>query len=536
MNGPRPTPRPTRTRTRVRGAAIAAFVALAPLLPASAVAAGTLKVDAALPYVCALPSGQRAVTVRITAAFPERVAVGEEILPADVTTTVEFPETTVAELTALKAATVRAETRLTVGVAQGEQRTEATWSGTGQPAALPAEGPLALTTTGDVPSLTPGAAGGLSLTAGAFGVDLALSTAEGTATEPASLSVTCAPAPDPDGRTVLAEVPVGAGTPTGEPGTTPPSPGTPSPSRPAPGLPERDTGKDAGHPAAKDPRAVRGPAAADDDTPGTPAPRPAAPSCLTKEPTPMSLSAYITGYSNVRKLEGANLIPLTCVLMEQAEPEIISGGTEDHPETHLINKAEGHFSTQGRKQTPPFKATFLTFGFAPTTATLVLEQKGPLTLYSDTLLEELYNTSTTYVRASLVLRVLDVRVNGTRLDVGSSCRTEKPLFSHEPDPAKYPGDHMVLVGKGKWVWGQPAAGYLLTGGGPLVGEVTIPAFKGCGAGGENLDRLLTASISGSGNYVRQIQGQTCNILNPFPPIDPECTDDGQPYQVPKPAR
>ena len=54
MRGPGPTPR--STRARVRGATIAAFVALAPLLPAAAVAVGTLKVDAALPYVWDLES------------------------------------------------------------------------------------------------------------------------------------------------------------------------------------------------------------------------------------------------------------------------------------------------------------------------------------------------------------------------------------------------------------------------------------------------------------------------------------------------
>ncbi|WP_436801213.1 DUF6801 domain-containing protein, partial [Streptomyces hydrogenans] len=176
----RPTPR--SPRTRARGATIAAFVALAPLLPAAAVAAGTLKVDAALPYVCALPSGERPATVRITAAFPERAAVGEEIRPTDVTTTVELPPAAVADLIALKAATVRAESRLTVAVAQNEQRAEAVWNGTAQPVPVPAEGPLTLTTTGDVPSLTTDTAGEMTLTAGAFAVDLAPAGADGAAT------------------------------------------------------------------------------------------------------------------------------------------------------------------------------------------------------------------------------------------------------------------------------------------------------------------------------------------------------------------
>ncbi|NML53817.1 hypothetical protein HHL19_31565 [Streptomyces sp. R302] len=541
MSGPRPTPR--SSRARVRGATIAAFVALAPLLPAAAVAVGTVKVDAALPYVCTLPSGPQQATVRITAAFPERAAVGEEIRPSDVTTTVELPAAAVAGLTTPQAAAVRAETRLTVGVAQDEQRAEAAWSGTAQPVPVPAEGPLVLATTGDVPSLTTGAAGELVLTAGALAVDLAPSAADGTATTPPSLSVACAPAPDAEGRTVLARVPVGAGASTGTPSAPPPpttAPSSPSPSLPSdPPVPPTAPGVTRGTPGAPetpdagpDPKPEgRGLGPAEEETPGTPGPRPDAPPCITEEPTPMSLSAYITGYSNVRKLNGANVIPVSCTLIEQGLPEIEF--REDG--IHLITKSVARLSYQGRAQTPPFRATFLTFGFTPTTATLVLEQKGPMTVDSDVLLVFPDNISETYVRAPLVLRVLDVQVNGTPLDVGPDCRTEKPLTSPEPDPATYPGDHLVLLGKGQLINGTDAEGYVLTGGGPLTGTVTIPPFKDCGAGGEDLDRLLTAAISGPDNYVKQIQGQTCSVGIEVPPPD-QCTEDRQPLVVPKPER
>ncbi|MCZ0982784.1 hypothetical protein O1L60_38320 [Streptomyces diastatochromogenes] len=246
----------------------------------------------------------------------------------------------------------------------------------------------------------------------------------------------------------------------------------------------------------------------------------------------MSLSAYITGYSNVRKLGGANLIPPTCTLIEQGLPNIVLGPDGN---MHVVTPAEGNLSYQGRKQTPPFKATFLTFDFVPVTATLILEQTGPMSIDSDVLLIFPTNILTTYVRVPLTLRVLDVEVNGARLDVGPSCRTEKPLSSPEPDPATHPGDHLVLTGRGSQTVPDPPVGYILTGGGPLTGEVTIPAFKGCGAGGENLDRLLTASISGPGNYIKQMQGSTCSVGAPEPPMD-FCTEDLQPRQVPKPER
>ncbi|MFF8375426.1 DUF6801 domain-containing protein [Streptomyces sp. NPDC015661] len=542
MRGPGPTPRPSRIRAS--GATIAAFVALAPLLPAAAVAVGTLKVDTALPYVCALPSGQQPATVRITAAFPDRAAPGEEIRPTGVTTTVELPAA--AGLTAPLGSTVRAETRLTVDVAQNEQRAQTTWNGTAQSLDVPAEGPLVLTTTGDVPTLTTGTAGDLTLTAAGLTLDLAPSTDAGAPTTPTSVSVTCTPGRDAEGRTLLATVPVGADTGTGEP-STPPPPSAPSaspsssPSR-GPSSPSGRTvpvrpGTANGH-NPKGPRIGqqadrgRGLTVTDEDTPGTPAGRPAAPPCVTEAPTPTSLSAYITGYSNVRKLNGATVIPVSCVLIEQGQPEFV---IRPDGSMHLLTPSTGNLSYRGRKQTPPFKATFLTFGFAPATATMVLEQTGPLTVDSDVLLVFPDNLSETYIRAPFVLRVLDVRVNGTRLDVGPDCRTERPLTSPEPDPVKYPGDHLVLLGKGQLLNGTDATGYLLTGGGPLSGEVSIPAFKGCGAGGENLDRLLTASISGPGNHIKQIQGQTCAVGVDVP-TDGQCTEDRQPYVVPKPER
>ncbi|MFF5506356.1 DUF6801 domain-containing protein [Streptomyces roseolus] len=544
MPGPRPTPR--LSRARVRGATIAAFVALAPLLPAAAVAVGTVRVDAALPYVCTLPSGPQPATVRITAAFPERASVGEEIRPADVATTVELPASAVADLTTPRAATVRAETRLAVGAAQDEQRTEATWSGTGQPVAVPAEGPLVLTTTGDVPSLTTGTAGELVLTAGALAVDLAPSAADGAATAPPSLAVACVPAPDAEGRTVLARVPVGAGASTGTPSAPPPS--TTAPSSPSPSLPTdrpapptapgatRATPDLPTPPGAEPPPDGRGLATAEEEPPGTPAPRPDAPPCVTEKPTPMSLSAYVTGFANVRKLNGASLIPVTCMLIEQGEMQI-PGTPPPEGEFHFTTLSPGNLSYQGRKQTPPFTATFLTFDFQPVTATMVLEQVGPITI--DTLLRIVTSTYDNHlentVRAPLVLRVLDVKVNGVDLDVGPSCRTAAPLASPEPEPERYPGNHLVLLGLGKIPYGQPAEGYVLTGGGPLTGTVTIPPFKDCGAGGEDLDRLLTAAISGPDNHVKQIQGQTCSVGIETPPPD-QCTEDRQPLVIPKPER
>ncbi|MFD3936015.1 DUF6801 domain-containing protein [Streptomyces sp. NPDC058611] len=528
-------------RVRARGAAIAALAALAPLIPSAAAAVGSQEITAKLSYDCALPSGHQRAAVRVTATFPDRATAGERILPTGVTTTVELPAAAVADLTALKATTVAPETRLALDVAQRGAATQALWRGTAgaPPAAVPAEGPLTLTTTGDAPTVTAVADGDLTFTAADLGIDLALGTADGGPATPPSLTLACTLAKDADGHGLLATVPVGPA-----PSTPAPS-GSPSPSAPtapasgrptdpasptAPGTPKGSTA-----PGTPPDRASGGKDKAPkvgDSRAGASAVRPPAPPCVKQNPTDKSLNAYITGYSNVRKLGGASLIPVSCVQIEQGDPEI---AFPPDGSIHLLQKSEGHLDYQGRKQTPPFQSTFLTFGFTPTTATMILEQAGPMTVASDVLLVFPDNIAETYVRAPLVLRVLDVKVNGTPLDVGPSCRTETPLSSPEPDPATYPGPHLVMLGKGQLINGTDATGYVLTSGGPLTGEVTIPPFTGCGAGGEDLDRLLTASISGPGNYVKQIQGQTCAVGVEVP-TEGQCTEDRQPYVVPAPER
>ncbi|GGZ46581.1 hypothetical protein GCM10010371_02190 [Streptomyces subrutilus] len=535
MTGHRPALR--TPRGRARGAAIAAFVALAPLIPSAAAAVGSQEITAKLPYDCALPSGTQRAAVRVTAAFPDRAKAGEAIRPTGVTTTVELPAAAVADLTALKATTVVPETRLALDVAQHEAKAQALWRGTARPVPLPAEGTLTLTTTGDAPAVTAAADGDLTLTATGLAVDLALGTADGAPTAPPSLSLACTLAKDADGHGLLATVPIGpaTGTPAPSGSPSPSAPTAPASGRPtdpaspsgsaAPGAPGAPGGKDKDKDKDKAPKVG-------DARAGLAADRPPAPPCVKENPTDKSLNAYITGYSNVRKLAGASLIPVSCVQIEQGDPEI---SFPPDGSIHLLQKSDAYLDYQGRKQTPPFTSTFLTFGFTPTTATMILEQAGPMTVASDVLLVFPDNIAETYVRAPLVLRVLNVEVNGTRLDVGPSCRTETPLSSPEPDPATYPGPHLVMLGKGQLINGTDATGYVLTSGGPLTGEVTIPAFTGCGAGGENLDRLLTASISGSGNYVKQIQGQTCAVGVEVP-TEGQCTEDRQPYVVPAPER
>ncbi|MFI1757207.1 DUF6801 domain-containing protein [Streptomyces sp. NPDC020571] len=518
---PAAAPRPPRARARTTS--IAAFVVLAALVPTAASASGTQEVEAELPYVCTLPSGHVPATVRITADFPQRAGAGEAFTPSDVTTTVELPAQAVADLTARDAAEVRAATRLAVGVAQNTATATATWRGGSEPVALPESGPLTLTTTGDVPSVAGRGDGDLTFSAGALAIDLALGAADPATADPGSLTVDCALAEDAPGRGLLATVPVGAGEPA--PSGSPSAPGPAETSgAPDDGQPDGPADRQPERQSERSPKVL-------ENTPGTAVDRDDVPPCRYDErhpPTSKSLNAYITGYTNVRKQKAASYLPPSCMLIEQGDP--VAGPPD--PEALIFDTVSwGDFSYRGRKQTPPFRSTFLSFDFVPVTATMVLEQTGPVRIDSRLklyLLEGL-TTMDTYVRAPLVLHVTSLEVNGTPLDVGPGCRTEKSLTSADPDPANFPGDHLVLFGRGEQVTGQPATGYQLTSGGVLSGEATVPAFTGCGTDGEDLDRLLTASVSGPGNYIKQVQGQTCAVMN----VNPlECTEDLQPAQIP----
>lgn len=535
-------PRPRRARAKLTS--MAAFVVLAALIPTTASAAGTQEVDAELPYVCALPSGQAPATVRISASFPQRVKAGEAFSPTGVTTTVELPAQAVADLTARDAAEVRPVTRLAVGVAQNSATAAATWRGSSEPVALPESGPLTLTTRGDVPSVAGRSDGDLTFTAGALAIDLALGTAEGTetgagtdsdsggssssssdsSTGSASLTVDCAPAEDAPDKRLLATVPVG-----------PDSPGAGgSPSAPAP-----DGTSSAPESGQRDRQGDRSPRVLE-NSPGTAADRDVPPCRYDEQhpPMPRSLNAYVTGYANVKKQKGASYLPPSCVLiMDGGEFQPPPDEPFDPEQLVMTLEATGEFNYQGRKETPPYDSTFLSFDFTPVKATMVLKQTGPMKInarmtmrYSD-----FFITTETYVRVPLIAQVTALEVNGTPLDVGSGCRTGKSLTSVEPDPAKHPGDHVVLYGKAEQVFGQDSTGYTLLTGGPLSGEVTIPAFTGCGTDGEDLDRLLTATVSGPGNYIKQVQGQTCTPLVPVfetPETKGQCTEDLQPYQIP----
>ncbi len=492
---------PARSRMTMRGAAVAVAVLVAGVIPGARAADGEQTVDAELAYTCAFPQGKQPVRVRISATLPETRAVGEAIQAEDVSTVVTLPEAARAELASLQAADITGATRLTVAVAQDEHTAEAVWAGTAaQPVRVPDAGEISLAASGLVPTVTAGDAGDLTFTAGPLAVDLTPHKADGTPTEPAVLPLTCTPDTGQDAGLATVRV-TGGEDADPSPATTSPGPATGAP-------PQPDGPRDLG---------VAPPAQGDAEAP-------APPPCVGDTVNQFAMVAYITGYSNVAKLKAASEVPLSCTQLVDVSKKIVP-----KPDgLHLLQHATGELDYKGLPQMPPAPATFLTYGFVPTTATMELEQLDTMTIDSDILLAK--STGLTLIRVPLVLRLSDVKVNGVPLDVGPNCRTTGPLYSTDPDPAQDTEDHMVLTG----VLKGPNNGYQLVTGGVLTSTMTIPPFSGCGVT-EDLDALFTSSVSGPGNYLKQVQAAPCASGNPRP--DPRyCTADHQPVKVPKPER
>jgi hypothetical protein len=214
--------------------------------------------------------------------------------------------------------------------------------------------------------------------------------------------------------------------------------------------------------------------------------------------------AYVMGFSDVRKQFGAALLGPALVNLD-------IGLRVVHTTTGSFEEdSAGQFDFQACRTCPivhglpPARATFLAFGFEPISATLQLTEVGTLNLIGQ-------GTSFALTRNTawslMELHVSDVKVNGKPLNVGPRCRTKRPIL-------------IKLTGLG-----GGSSGYSLQLGGRLAGMVSIPAFTGCGVT-EDLDPLITGTVSGPGNYNLFTQGPLCTILD----------GQGCPPRIPKPLR
>lgn len=229
-------------------------------------------------------------------------------------------------------------------------------------------------------------------------------------------------------------------------------------------------------------------------------------------------TAYAAGYANDARQSAS--VPLG-----SPEPAFLNGMYSTYSITnprpvingvaHLVacSFAQVNLDDQGIRELPPFTATFSAFGSVPVSVTAQLTQDGPdplnAVLYDDEGPFEASNASLPWSAVAtgrMAMQVTSVTVNGQRLDVGPSCRTDGDLTT--PGNPVAPGELMLSGGSNP---GDPVPWYgAVAQGGALAGTATIPPFTGCQtASGENLDALLTASASGPGNYVQLSQGAPC---------------------------
>lgn len=504
----------SRARRRLRGSRLTAVVcglavAAGALVSASDVLAAPTPaavqaVHAHLAYRCRFPAGPGPAGVTVTATLPSAALAGQPIELTGLRTTVTFPRSAVARLRKDGVTAVTARDVLTATVANNANAVTALWPGrVRKPVPVPATDRLHLTFSGTVPPVTAHKPGTLTLTASGLSLALALRRANAAQANQPVQTVTCTLTPGQD--TKLATVAVTA---------APARPGSGRHAkRPAPatggGIP-KGCGKRFIHGGIKN---------------------------------PLLGCAYLIGYADVHKLNEAALVgPAVNGTAPAALLNVDTYGTDTslvHGTLHLFNCTAVKLDYHQQLEFPPARSTFLTFGFAPVTAVLHLAEatwphppkenprcyKGVLgnfkpvhltspliSVFTDTntnvqLGEPILNTGTTY----LSIRVSRVAVNGVPLNVGPNCGVPGPVRA-------------VLIGHGIDV--PKAEGYTVVGGGPLTGTVTIPNFTHCGVG-ENLDPLLSASISGPANFQLMTQGVLCV---------PAQGHHGCPPKVPKPLR
>lgn len=469
-----------------RFAAGGLLIVAATFLPGAESAADGRGTEVPLGYDCAFPSGPRALTVTVSGQFPEQGTVGRPVEPRSVSLGIDLPRPVLEDLADLEAASVSALADLAVLHTSAKRSVTADWSGLAAPGQdIAGRDNVALEASGPVPTATFGSPGTATLSAADLTLTLSPLKADGSPAAPAGIEVPCHLAAGVDGT--LASVAISG------PGSDESGPGA-----------EPGDGPGAGQPGAESPSVedalpreqreklddARRQAAAADDVEPCPFP----PIHL---PTPAD--AYVAGYNNVKKLDAAMLLGpahMNITLMESYIPD---------PCTSTFRVlSEADFDYEGRRQLPPADGTFLTFGFMPTTATVELVQVGPpalidsLSYTGDPSMPE-YTT----VTVDLDLRVRGLSVNGVPLDVGPDCHTVKPI-------------KQTLNAYGT---GNPPWGYTVNRGGVLQGDAYIPAFTGCGAD-EDVSRLLTASISGGGNYIKMTQAPLCVLTNPDSPDCP----------------
>ena len=425
-----------------------------------------------LSYGCASPAGQRQIIVLLSAAFPVRVSTGTPIAATGSQIAITIPAATIAALAPPHAASVAASARLTMTVALRRVSAAAAWTALTAPAtAIPVQGSLVTTVSGAAAPVTVSSPGPVTFRPAALSVVLTWAAAAGGASpspaaspagppaSPAASSLACTP--DAGQRTSLATVTVACAAARGK---APLAVAAPCPPEPKGGLKLN---------------------------PRFPLPKPPKGSKILF-PEPADGCAYVKGFADVAKLNGASLLgpALTDLALDVRVVQKLTPPIYYEIDTPAQLEYRSCATCQLVHGFPPAKATFLGFGFVPVTAVMQLTEVGTININS---VGSGFALATNTVWSELTLRIHDVTVNGTPLDVGSRCQSVTPFLAK-------------LVGT---ITSKPP--YSLQNGGPLTGLVNIPAFTGCGVT-ENLDPLFTGAVSGERNFNELTQGALCPLI------------------------
>lgn len=428
-------------------------------------------------------SGALSVPVTVAATLPVRMTSGQPVQPGSAQLTIHLPAALVSTLTKEHATTLGGTAHLALTAAQGIVSAPANWTGLTWPSAtLPTSGGLTVTASGPVPAVQARSTGPLTFTLAGLTLLLAPHSQAGAGGNLSSQPTTLTCTPAAGQKLLLATVAAAPAAKHKKAKTA---------AHHKRFCPKEPKGGYKLNPRFKPPKLPKG--------------------IIVHRPTPSIGCALAAGYANVRKLNGASKLgPVTVAVTVAIKVDYNFSKSnyfqEDSAGMLDYRSCVRHKCTI-KHGLPPTQATFLAFGFMPATATMHLDEIGTLDLFG------VGTTSTlkvNYSWALMRLTISNVKVNGVPLNVGPNCQAVRPLT-------------IELIGR--------APAYSLQTGGPLDGNVNIPAFKDCGVG-ENLDPIfgtmrrgvLVGSISGPGNFSILTQGNICT----------PASDSGCPPRLPRP--
>lgn len=480
---------------------------------------GTVPADAALngeaSYVCTTPTGVHNVRVRVSGDMPRTGTVGEPVGLGRVTAHLLLPKALINDDPGPKGAPpsteaeyagaeeIKATARLYVTALQNGQAVGSDWPtfrAVSRGAGAQDGGSVSLTGMLGVPPVRPVSAGKITWTVSGLSVALARTGA-------ASAPLTCLPsAPVELGHVTIGSIPArgaprAAGTTPGSGGSGLPAPGQEEKTPECVMVPEHKT--DPKWDFNDDPilrKVYDEPSLPDPQDPSAWVEFPADPKL--RKGLPFCIRA--SGFTNVKKLSAAAPVGALTLLRRSVyaiNPNRATGNVANY------QQQRGYFVNEA----VPSTASVLSFGFMPTTATTSISQvappgSGPTGLATGNLRSDIASGATdpgatrngveigdeTWARAYVRLGVSNTFVNGTQLKLGPECGTAPTLLNLSTFTGDYRTGRVVL-----------------SDGSTLSGKVDIPQFTRCGVG-EDLSPLLTASISGGGNYVRIESGRWCN--------------------------